>query len=452
MTGDTIVALSTPVGEGGIGIVRLSGPEAIRISDSCFSCSGETSLLEVPSHTLHHGHIVVRGRRVDEVLVSVMRAPRTYTREDVVEINCHGGIVACRAVLDAVLASGARLAERGEFTKRAFLSGRISLDQAQAVLDIVRARTALGLEAAVDRLGGRFSGAIAEVREGIAEVLAGLDVEINFPDLDVTVDDVLPRVRELLQRVEDLLAQGEQGRVVREGLTVAIIGRPNVGKSTLLNALLAEKRAIVTPIPGTTRDTVEEVAAISGVPVRLIDTAGLREPSDEVEAEGVRRTRRAIDRADLVLLLLDRSQPMAVADCRLLKMQWSVPVVLILTKDDLPQRLENVPTAPWKKTIAISAQEGWNVERLRELLLKLLLGGEIPSRDTILLLDDWERDLLRRVRAALTETARAVESTASPDMVAEELRLAYRVAGELQGIDVSESILDSIFSGFCVGK
>jgi tRNA modification GTPase len=452
MIGDTIAAISSPLGEGGIGIVRLSGPAAIDIADSLFCSARGRRLCRVPSHTLHYGHIVVGERPIDEVLVSVMRAPRTYTREDVVEINCHGGIVASRAVLDAVLAGGARLAERGEFTRRAFLNGRLSLDQAQAVLDVVQAKTALGLEAAVDRLGGRFADAIADLRTGIVEVLADLEVEIDFPDLDVDVDALLPRVVELEERIDYLLAQSEQGRVVREGLTVAIIGRPNVGKSTLLNALLAEERAIVTPIPGTTRDTVEETAAIGGVPVRFIDTAGLREPTDVLEEEGVRRARRAVDRADLVLLLLDRSESMTTEDCRLLETDWGAPVLLVLTKDDLPPRLEEITNGPAKGAIAISAQEGCNIERLRARLLDLLLEGEIPARNTVLLLDSWERDLLRRVGDAVSAARGAIEADASPDMVAEELRSAYRVAGELQGIDVSESILDAIFSRFCVGK
>jgi len=451
MIGDTIAALSTPLGEGGIGIVRLSGPDSVPIVDRLFCPADGISLSDVPTHTLRYGHIVADGRTLDEVLVAVMRAPRSYTREDIVEIDCHGGIVATRSILDAVLKGGARLAEPGEFTKRAFLNGRISLDQAQAVLDIVRAKTPLGLEAALDRLDGRFSGAIAEIREGISGLLAQIEVGIDFPDFDIDVKRLLPRLGNLVERVNALIDLAEGGRPVREGLTVAIIGRPNVGKSTLLNALLAENRAIVTPIPGTTRDTVEGETAIDGVPVRLIDTAGLREPTDPVEAEGVIRTQEAIARADLLLLVLDRSEPQTGEDRRLIAEEWGIPLVLVLNKADLPSRIGDLPAGRWE-AISVSAKRGEGIDRLRSLILELLLGGKVPARNTILLLDTWERDLLRRLGASLSQGIEAIEAGGSADMVAEELRAAYRTSGELQGIDVSESILDSVFSRFCVGK
>lgn len=449
---DTIAAISTPMGEGGIGIVRMSGPDAISIVDPIFEAATGDPLHASPSHRLHYGRIVVDGHPVDEALVSVMRAPRTYTREDIVEVNCHGGIVATRAILDAILAGGARLAERGEFTKRAFLNGRISLDQAKAVLDIVRAKTALGLEAAVDRLGGRFSEAIREVRESLREILAELEVQIDFPDVDVETEEIGSRVAALSRRVSDLLVRAESGRVLREGLTVAIVGRPNVGKSTLLNALLAEDRAIVTSIPGTTRDTVEEEAAIGGIPVRLIDTAGMRPPGDPVEAEGVRRTEQAVKRADLLLLMLDSSEPLAEEDRRLVGKDWGIPVILILNKIDLPSRVDDVPNGPWRESLRISARDGRNLEELRTTLLDLLLGGRVPARNSVLLLDQWERDLLRRIGEGLANASAVLEDARSADMVAEELRAAYRTAGELQGIDVAESILDTVFARFCVGK
>jgi len=324
MIGDTIAALSTPVGEGGIGIVRLSGPRSVPIVDRLFRPADAVALPDVPTHTIRYGHIVSDGRTLDEVLVAVMRAPRSYTREDVVEIDCHGGIVATRAILDAVLGAGARLAEPGEFTRRAFLNGRISLDQAQAVLDVVRAKTRLGLEAAIDRLDGRFSSEIGEIRAGIAGLLADLEVGIDFPDFDVDPLRILDPLERIEERVSDLLRLAEDGMRVREGLTVAIAGRPNVGKSTLLNALLAERRAIVTPI-----DTVEGETAIDGVPVRLIDTAGLRDPADPVEAEGVLRAREAVRRSDLLLLVLDRNEPLTDQDRSLLAEEWGIPVLVV---------------------------------------------------------------------------------------------------------------------------
>jgi tRNA modification GTPase len=449
--GDTIAAISTPLGEGGIGIVRLSGPDAIAITDRVFRSPRSVPLSERSSHTIHYGHIVVDGAVVDEVLVSLLRSPRTYTREDVVEIGCHGGIAATRAVLEATLAAGARLADRGEFTERAFLNGRISLDQAQAVLDIVRAQTALGLEAAVDRLGGRFADAVTDLRRDLEALVADLEVEIDFPDVDAEVDAFLPRLGTLAARTAELRARGEQGRVVREGLTVAILGRPNVGKSTLLNALLAEERSIVAPTPGTTRDTVEEVAAIGGVPVRLIDTAGLRPPTDEIEAEGVRRAETAARRADLVLLVLDRATELQEEDAALLERDWGVPRIVVRNKCDLAGRLDLSP-AEAGDVVDISARDGRGLDELRDRILSLLVSGGIPSRNTVLLLDSWERDLLRRIAEALDRARAVMEAGQTPDIAAEELRGALRAAGELQGIDVSESILDQIFSRFCVGK
>ena len=447
---DTIAAISTPLGEGGIGIVRMSGPQAISIAEDIFQATDRSSLSQVESHTLHHGFIETDGRPLDEVLVSVMRAPRTYTREDVVEINCHGGIVATRAVLELVLQRGARLAERGEFTKRAFLNGRISLDQAQAVLDVVKAKTALGLEAAVDRLSGRFTAALSALRESIARLLADVEVEFNFPDVPSPPKRLIPALEGLLERTRKLLAQGERGRIVREGLTIAVIGRTNVGKSTLLNTLLQEERAIVTPLPGTTRDTGEEEMDLAGIPVRLVDTAGLRKAEDAVEEAGLRRTRAAIDRADLLFLLFDRSTPLTEEDRALLGTEWGKPRFLLLNKSDLPRAL---PSQAWEaEAHEISAKTGEGIDRLLEAVLGSVLEGQVPGRHGLLLLDTWERDLLRRVERSLVGTVESAHRGSSLDMITEELRAAYAVAGEPQGIDLGEEILERIFSRFCVGK
>ena len=452
MIDDTIVAISTPIGEGGIGIVRLSGRKAIPVASSLFHSPIGRDLSGVASHTIHYGNIQWQGRTIDEVLVSVMRMPNTYTREDIVEINCHGGIVATRAVLDAVLSSGVRLAERGEFTKRAYMNGRISLDQAKAVLDIVQARTELGLEAAVDRLGGRFTEALANLRHDLAHILADLEVEIDYPDLDVDIEAIAPRIDACRARVQEMLARSESGRLIREGLTVAIVGRPNVGKSTLLNALLSEERAIVTPIPGTTRDTIEETASLGGIPVRWIDTAGLRDANHPVEAEGVRRTRGAIDRADLLLLLVDTSQARTREDDAVLALDAGVPSLLVMNKADLPSVWDDSPSGSWASVLRVSAKEGEGMDVLRQEILSSFVSGDLPTRNSVLLLDTWERDLLRRVGDQLESACQAVTLHDQADMVAEELRLAYQTAAELQGIDISESILDAVFSKFCVGK
>ncbi|MCD6495484.1 tRNA uridine-5-carboxymethylaminomethyl(34) synthesis GTPase MnmE [Candidatus Bipolaricaulota bacterium] len=455
ITGDTIAAISTPIGEGGIGIVRLSGSEAIGVVAQLFRSPRDLDIKQVPTHTIHYGHISAAGETIDEVLVSVMRAPHTYTREDVVEINCHGGIVAVRAVLDAVLDAGVRLAEKGEFTKRAFLNGRLSLDQASSVLNIVSAKTKLGLEVAVDQLGGRFSGQIERMREQIASLLARIEVEIDYPDEEIHQEGIAQDVSLIISDVEKLVAASDQGRVLREGLTIAIIGRPNVGKSTLLNALLSEHRAIVTEIPGTTRDTIEEITVIGGVPVRLIDTAGMRAPSDPVEIEGVRRSQEAIKRGDLLLLLLDRSCEMTADDRQLLGREWNRPLFIILNKSDLPHVLE--PRAIEPRTVGfpiyeISAETGDGIEELKNGITAELLGGGIEGRNSALLLDTWERDLLHRMQRALVRVAGAIEEESSPDIIAEELRVAHATAGELQGIDASEEVLDQLFRRFCVGK
>ncbi len=452
MNGDTVAAISTPVGEGGIGIVRLSGVDAVRVVDSVFRSSRGGSLQDVASHTLQYGRIVQGGNSVDEVLVAVMRAPRTYTREDIVEINCHGGIVATRAVLDLVLASGARLADRGEFTKRAYLNGRISLDQAKAVLDIVRARTRLGLEAAVDRLGGRFTQAMQELRRSVLSVLAELEVQLDYPDLEVEFDAIAPRIEACAAHVKEMLDRSSAGRLIREGLTVVIVGRPNVGKSTLLNALLSEERAIVTPVPGTTRDTIEEHASLEGVPIRWVDTAGLREAEHPVEKEGVRRTRVAMERADLWLLMVDTSEPITADDAQLMESIGEVPVILVLSKADLPDQWGEIPDGRWVATVRLSAMTGQGMDELRQALLDALLSGQLPTRNAVLLLDTWERDLLRRVQERLAGALDVVQESSQVDLVAEELRWAYSIASELQGIDVSESLVDEVFSRFCVGK
>jgi len=452
MIHETIAAVSTPFGEGGIGMVRLSGNHAVRIADGLF-CSPNGILLDrADSHTIHYGVIRSGDRTLDEVLVSVMRAPRTYTREDVVEINCHGGIVATRLVLDAVLAAAARMAERGEFTKRAFLNGRISLDQAKAVLDVVQARTSLGLEAAIDRLGGRFTHALTALRSEIAAILSDLEVEIDYPDLDVHIEAIGPRIQAARAGIHELLSKAESGRLLREGLTIAIIGRPNVGKSTLLNALLSEERAIVTPIPGTTRDTIEESASLNGVPVRWIDTAGLRDAEGPVEEEGVRRTHIAIDRADLLLLLLDGSEPMTSDDEAILVLKPDLPSLIVITKSDLPAQWQTLPSDVEHTALRLSAKTGAGMNELHEAITRQLIRGEIPTRNSVLLLDTWERDLLRRTGEQLEVACDVAGNNGQPDMVAEELRLAYRTASELQGIDVSEAILDAVFARFCVGK
>ncbi|UCF10090.1 MAG: tRNA uridine-5-carboxymethylaminomethyl(34) synthesis GTPase MnmE [Candidatus Bipolaricaulota bacterium] len=452
MIGDTIAAVSTPAGEGGIGIVRVSGEDALEIVDAVFRASDRKPLREAATHTIRHGFILDDDRPVDEVLVTVMRAPRTYTREDVVEVNCHGGVLATQLVLERILRAGARIADRGEFTRRAFVNGRLSLDEAKSVADVVRARSADGLEAAVRQLAGRFSEEIAVLRARIAELRARIELGIDFPEDDTANPVTAKDLEALIEATRRLCERGARGRVLREGLTVAIVGRPNVGKSTLLNALLAERRAIVTSLPGTTRDTVEDEAVFGGIPVRLIDTAGLRETRDAIEAEGVARAEAAIARSDLVLLLLDRSGPLTEEDRLLLARPWDRPVILVWTKADLPRRASEEAPGPWLATCTVSALEGTGIDVLREEAVGRLYAGEIPQRGTALLLERWEMDQLRRVEDALARANHVIASKGTADMVADELRQAHVEAGHLLGMDVDDEVLDEIFSRFCVGK
>ncbi|MGQ9601792.1 MAG: tRNA uridine-5-carboxymethylaminomethyl(34) synthesis GTPase MnmE [Candidatus Bipolaricaulia bacterium] len=459
---DTIAAISTPLGEGGIGIVRLSGPRAIEIVDRIFRSPKGLSLRGVPSHTIHYGFIEDEGRKVDEVLVTVMRAPRTYTREDVVEINCHGGIVPLRRVLELVLACGARPAEPGEFTKRAFLNGRITIDQAEAVLDIVRAKTELGLELAMDRLEGRFSRPIRALREKFLELLAGIEVGIDFPDYE---EEALPRARLLseieaaLSQIDAFLEHGRDGRIIREGLAVAIIGRPNVGKSTLLNALLQEERAIVTPFPGTTRDRIEEWIELKGIPFKLIDTAGVRPVEDEVERIGVELALKAAEGADLVLFMLDGSEPLAQEDREIALRIRGKRCLLLLNKLDLGRgfpaaeavralKLEPEPEA----VLELSAKLGNGLGELKERLVELVWEGRLERPEGLFLLNIRERDLLQRARAALLSLQAEAAAGVTPDLLAIGLEEVLAILGELTGENLTEEVIDRIFANFCVGK
>src|SRR2546429_600136 len=319
MSDATIAAIATPLGEGGLAVIRLSGAQALTVADRCFAPAGKASLkpTAAASHTIHFGHVVRQGQNIDEVLLSVMRAPRTFTREDVVEITCHGGILPAKMVLDTVLECGARLALPGEFTKRAFLNGRIDLAQAEAVADLIHSRTELALSAANEQLAGKLSQRINQLRDEMIKTLAHIEAHIDFPDEDIapeTKDQLIARLERGLVFMDELLRTANEGQILRHGIRAAIIGRPNAGKSSLLNQLLGHDRAIVSAIPGTTRDTIEETANIRGLPVVFIDTAGLREGRDEIEKEGIRRSRATLEKAEFILHVFDSSEPLTEAD------------------------------------------------------------------------------------------------------------------------------------------
>ncbi len=453
------MAISTPLGEGGIGIVRLSGPDSLAIADSIFRGKDDGyKPSRMPTHTLHYGYIMAQETPLDEVLLTVMRAPRTYTREDIVEINCHGGIVPLRKVLELTLKEGARLAEPGEFTRRAFLKGRIDLAQAEAVAETIRARTDLSLQVAISQLRGHLSLKVEHMKTSLVKLIAKVEVVIDFPEEEVGVpqeEEIKKGVERLKGELEELLASADSGKVLREGLRTVIGGRPNVGKSTLWNALLGEERAIVTSLPGTTRDTLEETVDIQGISLRLVDTAGIRRTRGRIERESVMRGRRSLKEADLTLIVLDGSEPLTGDDKDIMKELKEKVTVIVINKIDRGQRikLEEVKRAwPNKKIVRISALQGRGLPELKKALVDIFWRGEVPSPETLLVTKARHKEALSRAKEGLEEVLTGLERQLSPEFIASGLRLALKSLGEIGGETATEEILDHIFSQFCIGK
>ena len=456
MLDDTIAAIATPVGEGGLAVIRLSGPQALRIAEKCFVPAGKAALKPsaAPTHTIHYGKIVRGGGTVDEVLVAILRAPHTFTREDVVEITCHGGILPAKAVLDAVLAGGARLAEPGEFTRRAFLNGRLDLTQAEAVADLIHSRTELALRTANEQLAGKLSQRINQLRDGMVQTLAHVEAHIDFPDEDIapdTRDQLLARLERGVALMDELLRTANEGQILRRGIRAAIIGRPNAGKSSLLNQLLGHDRAIVSPIPGTTRDTIEETANIRGLPVVFIDTAGLREARDEIEIEGVRRSRQTLEKAELVLHVFDASEPFTGTDENYLAEFRGKKRILVRNKTDLPAELQ-LPPAVTDPAVDVCCLTGQGIEPLKDAIKELVWSGEIKAEMLEVMINSRHQDALNRARAATRRTIDALRTGATLELVAMDLRIAVNAVGEIVGKTATEDLLDMIFSRFCIGK
>ncbi|MFZ7888180.1 tRNA uridine-5-carboxymethylaminomethyl(34) synthesis GTPase MnmE [Bacillus subtilis] len=458
---DTIAAISTPMGEGAIAIVRLSGPEAIQIADRIYKGPKGKTLSSVESHTIHYGHIVDRpsDRVVEEVMVSVLKAPRTFTREDVIEINCHGGIVTVNQVLQLALREGARLAEPGEFTKRAFLNGRIDLSQAEAVMDLIRAKTDRAMNVAMNQMEGRLSALVRRLRSEILETLAHVEVNIDYPEYDdveeMTHQILVEKATAVKKEIEALLRTSEQGKILREGLSTVIIGRPNVGKSSLLNSLVHEAKAIVTDIPGTTRDVIEEYVNVRGVPLRLVDTAGIRETEDIVERIGVERSRQVLKEADLILLVLNYSEELSEEDVKLFEAVEGMDVIVILNKTDLEanidtERVRELANGRPVVTTSLLKEEGIN--DLEEAIQSLFYTGAIESGDLTYVSNTRHISILQQAKRAIEDALSGIEQDVPIDMVQIDLTRCWELLGEIIGDSVHESLIDQLFSQFCLGK
>ncbi|MEG7355083.1 tRNA uridine-5-carboxymethylaminomethyl(34) synthesis GTPase MnmE [Bacillus inaquosorum] len=458
---DTIAAISTPMGEGAIAIVRLSGPEAIQIADKMYKGPKGKTLSSVESHTIHYGHIVDRpsDRVVEEVMVSVLKAPRTFTREDVIEINCHGGIVTVNQVLQLALREGARLAEPGEFTKRAFLNGRIDLSQAEAVMDLIRAKTDRAMNVAINQMEGRLSALVRRLRSEILETLAHVEVNIDYPEYDdveeMTHQLLVEKATAVKKEIEALLRTSEQGKILREGLSTVIIGRPNVGKSSLLNSLVHEAKAIVTDIPGTTRDVIEEYVNVRGVPLRLVDTAGIRETEDIVERIGVERSRQVLKEADLILLVLNYSEELSEEDVKLFEAVEGMDVIVIMNKTDLEAKIDIERVRELAKgrpvvTTSLLKEEGIN--DLEEAIQSLFYTGAIESGDLTYVSNTRHISILQQAKSAIEDALSGIEQDVPIDMVQIDLTRCWELLGEIIGDAVHESLIDQLFSQFCLGK
>lgn len=457
---DTIVAISTPLGEGGIGIVRLSGRDSIALVDKIFVASSKKKLADLRTHTLTHGFIIdpENNVKLDEVLCTVMRAPKTYTREDVVEINCHGGLFPLTQILSLLLRYGARLAEPGEFTKRAFLNGRIDLTQAEAVLDIVRSKTAVANKLALYQLEGRLYKHLRELMDKVTKVIAHLEAFIDFPDEDIEIfsnDELIDIVKDLKSQLKRLIESYDEGKLYREGIVTAIVGKPNVGKSSLLNALLKKDRAIVTPFPGTTRDVIEEYINIKGLPLTIMDTAGIRESIDIVEREGIKRTQNAINSSDLVLAIFDCSKPLEEIDWEIADILKNKRAILVINKVDIESPLFDISSIASEKRpfVKVSALYGWGIEELKEKIYsQCILKSQRELDEGFLISNIRHKNSLEKALKSLEEADFLLQRGETSEIITVILREAHRSLGEITGDALEDEIIDKIFSEFCIGK
>lgn len=458
MISDTIAAISTPLGEGGIAVIRMSGDEALSIAAKVFR--GRKPLTQVPTHTVHYGYIVDPDsqEKIEEVLVTVMLAPKSFTKEDVVEISCHGGMISVHKVLELVIKHGARLAEPGEFTKRAFLNGRIDLAQAEAVIDLIRSKSDRAFRIALKQVEGKLSNTIRLMRQELLELLAHIEVNIDYPEHDVeemTSALIRDKSYAVIQQIDALLHSARQGKILREGIVTAIVGRPNVGKSSLLNELAQENRAIVTDIPGTTRDIIEEYVTVGGIPLKLLDTAGIRETQDVVEQIGVERSKHALGEADLILYVLNNGEPLEEEDLNLLRQLQDRQLIVIVNKMDLPSQLDLDQVKSLiaeDRIVKMSIKDGEGLRELEEAITALFFSGEIESGDLTYISNVRHISLLEQAKQSLLDAVESVEMAIPIDIMQIDVRTAWEKLGEVIGDSAPDSLIDQIFSQFCLGK
>lgn len=454
---DTIVAISTPIGESGIGIVRLSGRNALVIADKIFSSKDNGKPSDFKTYTTHYGWIVGPNKEViDEVILTIMRAPRSYTKEDIVEINCHGGIIPLRATLELALKNGCRLAEPGEFTKRAFLNGRIDLSQAEAVLNIIKSKTDRALKIGLENLKGALSREINKSRQMLLDMLTILEANIDFPEDEINpaqFEEIRKRLEGVNNALRELKDNSRRATILREGINVVICGKPNVGKSSLLNALLKQERSIVTPVAGTTRDTIEEIIDIKGIPVRIVDTAGIIEPRDLVEKKAIQRSKKYIDLADLIILIFDGSRKLGREDALLIKKLKKRQVIPVINKIDLKQNInKQLILNNFKQVIEISAKKIKNISPLEEAIVNLVYRGQVKTDEPVMVGSMRQLELVGKAQKLIAEAINSLDNNLSLEFIAQDLKDALSNLDDLLGKAFNDDLLNKIFSNFCIGK
>ena len=457
---DTIAAISSAIGEAGIGIVRMSGNESLFIANKIFVGKKIERLTDANNRQLTYGHIVnpEDNSIVDEVLIVYMKSPHTYTREDIVEIDCHGGAIAVKKVLELLLKNGARLAEPGEFTKRAFLNGRLDLSQAEAVIDLIRAKTDKSYEASLSQLEGNLSLKIDDIQEILLEILAHIEVSIDFPEEDieeVTYDELEDKAKVVLHMIDELISTADKGKILRDGLNTVILGKPNVGKSSLLNAILRENRAIVTDVPGTTRDIIEEYVNIEGIPLKIVDTAGIRDTEDLVEKIGVDRAKEVVEDADLIIAIFDASSELTKEDQQIIELVKEKKSIVLLNKTDLPnvydsEYLSNILNG--KEVINTSISKGEGIDILEKTIVDMFYGGRVKVKGEVLVTNVRHKNQLEKARKNIIDAIDGLNSCIPLDCIEVDIKNCWTNIGEISGDTVSEDILDKIFSEFCIGK